>query len=360
MPTNVTPEYKEAKAAFQRAKDPAERLSCLKEMLRTVPKHKGTDHLQADIRSRIKALSEELVTAKKKGGRAGPALTVRPEGAAQVALIGPPNSGKSSLHARLTGSHAEVAPYPRTTRFPMPGMLPFEDIRFQLADLPPISSSFMEPWFPNALQTADAALLVVDLTSPDCVEDVAAIHERLNEKGISLVPEWPYRLDGGATAALPGAVGDAAKKRAGSDEEDAEALEDPFRVHLPVLLVATKSDLGWDPGEVKVLKELAGLNCSDMTVSVETGEGLDGIASLLFRGLGVVRVYTKIPGRPPEFNAPFTLFRGDTVFDVARLVHKELANSFKFAKVWGSGKFDGQQVGRDHLLGDRDILELHT
>ena len=357
MPTNVTPEYKEAKAAFQRASDPAERLSCLKEMLRTVPKHKGTDHLQADIRTRIKVLTEELDTAKRKGGGGGPSLAVRPEGAAQVALIGPPNAGKSSLHAKLSGSHAEVAPYPRTTRLPMPGMLPYEDIRFQLVDLPPIDASFMEPWFPNTLQTADAALLVVDLTSPDCVDDVAAIHERLKDKGISLIPEWPYPIDHDAP---PDAARNDAKKAGNSDEEAEEALDDPFRVYLPVLLVATKTDLAWDKGEVEVLKELAGLTCPDMAVSVESGEGLDQIGKHLFRGLGVVRVYTKVPGRPPETNAPYTLFRGDTVSDAARKVHKELAGSFRFARVWGSGKFDGQQVGRDHVLGDRDILELHT
>ena len=136
MPANLTPEYKSAEAAFRRAREPREQLDCLREMLRTIPKHKGTDHLQADIKSRIKELSEEVEAPRKGPARSGPALVIRPEGAAQIALIGPPNSGKSALHVRLTGSHAQVAPYPFTTQYPEPGMMPFEDIHFQLVDLP--------------------------------------------------------------------------------------------------------------------------------------------------------------------------------------------------------------------------------
>src|SRR5690348_12173037 len=108
-------------------------------MLRTIPKHKGTEHLQADIKARIKDLSEDLEGGRRGGGgghTGGPSLVVRPEGAAQVALIGPPNVGKSSLHARLTASNAHVAPYPFTTKFPEPGMVPHQDVHFQLVDLP--------------------------------------------------------------------------------------------------------------------------------------------------------------------------------------------------------------------------------
>ena len=106
MPANLTPEYKAAEAAFRKARDPRERLEWLREMLRVIPKHKGTDHLQGDIKRRIKELSEELERPRTGGARGGPALVIRPEGAAQIALVGPPNAGKSSLHARLTGSGA--------------------------------------------------------------------------------------------------------------------------------------------------------------------------------------------------------------------------------------------------------------
>jgi ribosome-interacting GTPase 1 len=140
MPANLTPEYKAVEAAFRQARDPRERLERLREMLRAIPKHKGTDHLQGDIKRRIKELSEELERPQRGGARSGPALVIRPEGAAQMALIGPPNAGKSSLHARLIGSGAHAAPYPFTTQYPEPGMMPHENISFQLVDLPAVSA----------------------------------------------------------------------------------------------------------------------------------------------------------------------------------------------------------------------------
>ena len=104
MPANLSPEYKLAEAAYRKARDPKERLLHLREMLRVIPKHKGTEHLQADIKARVKDLTGELEHGPKGGSRTGPALVVRPEGAAQIALVGPPNAGKSLLHARLTAA----------------------------------------------------------------------------------------------------------------------------------------------------------------------------------------------------------------------------------------------------------------
>jgi ribosome-interacting GTPase 1 len=359
MPANVTPEYKKAQAAFRAARDPAERLTCLKEMLRTIPKHKGTEHLQADIKTRIKELTAELATPKKKGARTGPVQTINPEGAAQIALIGPPNAGKSSLHARLTGSQAEVGPHPHVTQSPLPGMFPHEDIHFQLVDLPPVSASFMDPWIPNALQPAHAALLVVDLNAAGCVENVAAIRNRLNEKRVSLVEEWRGRLGYGYLDTTE-AVEDKTRDDEDGLSEDTDDLDDPFRIFLPTLLVANKSDLRRDAAEIEVLQELIGVRYPAIFASVKTGEGLDRLGSVLFRGLEIVRVYTKVPGRAADTGTPYTVFRGDTVSDVARLVHRDLAKSLKFARVWGSAKFEGQQVGKDHQVGDGDILELHA
>jgi ribosome-interacting GTPase 1 len=332
-------------------------------MLRTIPKHKGTERLQADIKTRIKQLTDEA-TGPKKGGaaRGGPPQAVRPEGAAQIALIGPPNAGKSSLLAKLTGAHTDIGPYPFTTRSPIPGMLPCEDIHFQLVDLPPISRDFMEPWYANALQTADAALLVVDLADPECTDHVLAIRERLDEKKVTLAERWPYspavcggEPDAGGSAAEPERAGGVDGAGVAEDE-----IPDPFRVHLPTLLVANKCDLDPDPEEVAVLEEIVGVKYPAVAVSATTGEGLGQLAPMLFRGLGVVRVYTKAPGRPPDTQRPYTLRAGATVADVARLVHRELAASLKFARVWGSGQFDGQQVGPEHVVKDRDVVELHA
>jgi len=358
MPTNVTPEYRKAEAAYKKARDPAERLECLREMLSTIPKHKGTEHLQADIKSRIKELTEELTGPRKGAARTGPVHVIRPEGAAQIALVGPPNGGKSSLHRRLTGSQAEVGPYPHTTTAPLPGMARHEDVQLQLVDLPPISADYMESWLPNALQPAHAALLVLDLAEPGCAENVIAIAEKLDQKRITLSDDWQGRLPPGlGSSAGPPPEPEPPATPAPATEDD--ELADPFRIVLPTLLVINKCDQGVDPDEVAVLLELTGTAFPAVAVSAETGAGLDELTAHLFHGLDLVRVYTKIPGKDPDYERPYTLFRGETVEDLARQIHRDIAASLQFARVWGSAKFDGQQVGRDHVLGDRDVVEIH-
>ena len=338
MPTNVTADYKKAEEAFRKAREPRERLECLREMMRTIPKHKGTEHLQADIKSRMKQLTEEVSAPKKGGRRSGPTHVVRAEGAAQLALIGPPNSGKSSLHARLTGSRTDIGPYPFTTHLPVPGMAPHEDIHFQLVDLPPVTGDYMEPWLIATLQPADGVLLVIDVDDPECVDQIPALMAKLAEKKIFLRARWPGLENG--------------------KDETAEA-DDPFRLDLPTLLVANKCDLDPDPGEVEVLEELLGLRFPALSVSAETGAGLEDLGPFLFRALEIVRVYTKTPGKPADTDKPFTVRRGDTVQDVARLVHREIADGLKFARIWGKNVFDGQQTGPEHPVEDGDVVELH-
>jgi ribosome-interacting GTPase 1 len=309
-------------------------------MLRVMPKHKGTDHLQGDIKRRIKELSEELERPRKGGGRGGPLLVVRPEGAAQVALIGPPNVGKSSLHARLTGSAAQGAAYPFTTQHPEPGMMPYEDIHFQLVDLPAVSPEHPVPWLANALETADACLFVVALDDPACLEQVEAVHDVLRDKRVDLSHRWELE---------PG----------GNTDTDAE--DDPFRLRLPALLLANKADRLVHPeAELRALLEITDLRYPALPVSATTGLGLGEIGSWLFGHLGLLRVYTKPPGRSTARERPFVLRRGQTVEDVARLVHKDLARSLKYARVWGRSGFDGQHVGREHRLADGDMVELHA
>jgi ribosome-interacting GTPase 1 len=339
MPANVTPAYKAAEAAFRKARDPEERLECLREMYRTIPKHKGTEHIRADIKTRMKELTESLAGPKKGGTRSGPATVIRPDGAAQVAMLGPPNSGKSALHARLTGSHSPSEPYPFATQYPQPGMMPVGDIHVQLIDLPSISAEHPIPWITNALQPADGCVLVVDLAHAGTMDRVTGLHEILADREVHLVDKWP----------VYGEIGSVVDDR------------DPFSVYLPTLLVVNKIDLEPEYREdVIVFEELTGYRYPWIGVSATTGEGLEELGHWLTAHIGVVRVYTKIPGQPPDLTRPFTVRRGQTVHDVARLVHKDVARSLKYARVWGDASFDGQQVGPEHKVIDGDVLELHS
>ena len=246
MPTNLTPEYRRVEAAYRKASDPAERLALLRQMLSVMPKHKGTDHLQAEVKSRIKELTEEL-RAPGKGKRTGPSHVLRPEGAAQIALLGPPNTGKSALHVELTGSHAMIGRYPFTTAEPLPGMLAFEDVHLQLVDLPPISREHPLPWIVNALQPADGCLLVVDLAANDCIDACADVIDLLGERRIRATSEWPV-------------------PQPGKDREI-----DPLELTLPTLVVVNKCDLLDDVGgETAVFLDLLDAEFPWLATSVAT------------------------------------------------------------------------------------------
>lgn len=356
MPTNVSPEYKQAEVEYRQAREPRQRLDCLQEMLRTIPKHKGTENLQADIKTRIKQARDELAGPKKGAHRSGPSHVIRAEGAAQVSLIGAPNVGKSSLHDRLTRSGVGIGVYPFTTHVPQPGMMAFEDIQFQLIDLPPVSADFMENWYVNALQPADAALLVVDPAEPDCVEQVQAILNRLAEKKVTLLESWPGLIPQ-ANAVTPPAANDSFDDNASQDDEE---IIDPFRNDLPTLMVANKADLSGGDREVQLLQELLGIRLPAMLVSSRTGEGLEKLGPFLASALQIVRVYTRIPGKSADLDRPFTVRQGGTVRDVAGLVHKDIAHSLKFARLWGGGQFAGQRVSPEYQVADGDIIELHS
>lgn len=341
MPANLSPEYRAAEAAYRKTREPRERLERLRAMLRAIPKHKGTEHLQADIKARIKDLAEELEGGKRGGGHGGPALVIRPEGAAQIALLGPPNAGKSSLHARLTGSAARVAPYPFTTQYPEAGMLPHADVHFQLIDLPALAPEHPVPWLASTLQTADAAMLVLDLGEPSCLEQLQTVEAELGKRRVTLTERW--------------------ETTEGSHGSTAGGDDDPFALRLPTLMLANKTEgIANLDAELQAVRELSGLRFPLLAASATTGRGLGEIGPWLFHNLGIVRVYTKVPGHAADKHRPFTLRHGQTVGDVARLVHQDLGRSLRYARIWGQCGFEGQHVGTEHAVADGDIVELHT
>jgi hypothetical protein len=325
---NLTPQYHDAEERFKAAKDHAEKLEALREMIALLPKHKGTEKMLADLRQRLSKLEKEVEHAPR-GGHRTEIGHVRREGAGQWVLLGPPNGGKSSLLAALTHAHPEIGDYPFTTHVPLPGMMEFEDVQVQLVDTPAVAEGRTEPYLVNLAHDADGVLLVHDVGADDTEAAARLLHELLAKARV-----WPR------TRPLP---------------EDAPS----FLLPKPVLVLGNKSDE--DDGTFAALaREAAGADLPFFAVSALTGSGLEPLREVLFRELRRIRVYGKEPGHKPDRDRPFVLSERATVLDFAAHVHKEIAERLKFARIWGHAKFDGQQVDRHHVLADKDVVELHA
>jgi ribosome-interacting GTPase 1 len=330
MTANLTPQYKEAEQRFRQAATHPEKLEALREMLALLPKHKGTEKMQADLKRRIAKLDEEGHAAKRPGASRFDPGHVPREGAGQWVLIGPPNAGKSALVRALTHAHPDVAPYPFTTRAPLSGMMPFEDVQVQLVDTPPIAEHHTESYMPNLVHGADGVLLILDLTADDlepCARELMQLLDRARvwTESRPLPPDAPS-----------------------------------FLSVKPVFVVGTHGDLDPDGTFATMAREALPAEIPFHAVSAEHGVGLEDLRARLFQALQKIRVYAKEPGKKADLEKPFVLKRGATVQAFAQAVHRELAERIAYARVWGgTARFDGQQVDRDHVLSDRDIVELH-
>ncbi len=108
------------------------------------------------------------------------------------------------------------------------------------------------------------------------------------------------------------------------------------------------------------MRELFGARFPIQALDAESGHGLEELRTAIYRLLNVIRVYSKKPGKPADMASPFTCPAGSTLLQMAELVHRDFADKLKSARIWGTGVFDGQTVTRDHVLHDKDIVELHV
>jgi hypothetical protein len=322
MPANLPPQYHEAEENLRLAKSIPEKIAALEEMLAIMPKHKGTNHLRAKLRAKIAQLSD--VSEKKLATKRASTVIPR-EGAAQVAVVGLPNSGKSQLVAKITNASPPVADYPFTTHSATPGMMEFENIKIQLIDTPPLAPQSIEFWLPPLLRRADARLVVVDLSAPE--EQMSAIVKQLEKMRIVIGSEA---------------------------QEDAESII----WHKKALIIGNKLDLDKAKQNYAELQKKYG-QFPLVAISARDGAGLEELKLKLYQLLDIIRVYTKAPGQKPVFTDPVVLPRGSTLEDAAAAVHKDFLKNLKYARLWGSGKHDGIMVKRDHIMQDGDIIELH-
>ncbi len=328
MPANLPPDYHEAEKRYRAAHSVPERVTALQEMLAVMPKHKGTDHLKADLRAKIAKLMDELDhPSASKGGRPYP-FAIRKEGAGQAVLIGPPNSGKSSLLMALTGAKARVGDYPFTTQLPEPGMLRFENIHIQIVDTPPLSEGRLESRLFGLIRNADALVAVVDLGG-DAGTQLEAV--------LRMLGQWGMKARGLKEDTQPD--GEQTDKR--------------------LVIAAAKSDLEGAPDAFQGLLAEYGDRFPVVSTSAGRKVGLEDLGRAIFESLGVIRVYTAAPGAEPNLDNPLVLRQGSTVEEAANAIHKVWQHRLKYALLWGSAKFEGQRVGREHVLVDGDIVELH-
>ncbi len=323
MPANLPPQYFTAEKNFRTAKSPVEKIAALEEMLAIMPKHKGTDHLRAELRTRIAKLTQ---LATKKTGTQRASLVMEKEGAAQVVVIGLPNAGKSQLVSSVTNASPTVAEYPFTTHTATPGMMEFENIKIQLIDTPPLAPQSIEFWLPPILRRADALLVILDLSEAPLAQ-MKDITEQLGKMRISI------------------GIG--------------KAEEGTILSQQKALIIGNKLDLANARQNYATLHNKYGRQLPLMALSVKEGNGLAELRLKIYQTLEIIRVYTKTPRQKPDFADPIILEKGSTLADAATEVHKDFRARLKYARVWGSGKHDGIMVKRDHVLQDGDVIELH-
>lgn len=317
MPANLTPQYYTAEEAYKKAKTPEEKVEALQSMLAVIPKHKGTEKLQGDIKKKLAALRKE--GKKKKSGKSSyNPFYVERQGAGQVVLVGFPNTGKSSLVGALTRAKVKVADYPFSTSLPQAGMMPFENVHVQLVDTPPITEDMVPPGLLGTIREADALLILIDAGADECLEQLDFTLTFLKEKNVI------------------------------SDD-----LEDNS---FPCLIAANKTDMENSQDNLEIIREIyPGLTLYE--ISVLKGD-LEFLRELIYQAVDVIRIYSKTPGKKPDMEKPFTLKKGGTILDFAEAIHRDFPDKLKNAFVWGSTKFDGQAVAKDYELAEGDIVEL--
>ncbi|OYT38745.1 MAG: GTP-binding protein [Desulfurococcales archaeon ex4484_58] len=385
MVTNLPAEARAKWIKVMEAKTVEEKIRALEEFLSAVPKHKGTANLRLWATRRLAELKEELEEKKRKKAGRGVSFFIEKEGAAQIIVVGPPNSGKSLLVKRLTNAKTVIADYPFSTRRPVPGMLKYEDIFFQLIDTPPLvpGTSYFSRVI-GLIRNSDSILLVLSNDS-DPVKDFVSLRNILEESGILLykprgrvVIERERTGKVGIRVTLMGKLLDTTidniRKLLESYHiynahvkiygevtlDDVEQAIFENKTYKPCIIVINKAEIDPEKAKKKAY-EIHKLtpNTPIIIGSAKLNRGFEELGKIIFKTLELIRIYTKQPnGEVAE--KPLVLKRGSTVYDVAMSIHRGFVEKFKYARIWGpSAKYPGERVGLDHIVMDKDIVEIH-
>lgn len=350
------------------------------EILKT-QKNKATEAHIGKLRAKIAKLTAEkekrIEATKSSGGTKG--FYVKKAGSATVALVGFPSVGKSTLLNQLTGAHSETGAYHFTTLDVVPGMMEYNHAKIQILDMPGLIKDASRGKGRGreviaAARSADVILLVVDIFQPD-------MHVLLNELYRSAIRLNQYPPDVNVIVGSQGGINiQPTLTLTKMTVEDAKGIVEAFgyinatvvireditpdqlldvlagnRVYIKAVMAINKVDLA-KPGQLEAVQQMHSMFKS-VGVSAATGYAMDDLKQEIYDQIGMIRIYLKPQGQEADMKEPMIIKDGNTVGDVAELIHRDFRNAFRYAMVWGkSAKFPGQTVGMDHVLRDEDIL----
>lgn len=389
MPTNLPVEAKKKWSEASMARNPREKLRLLQEFLSLVPKHKGTEKLRAQVKTKMATLRRDVAeTKRRKTSTRGKKLFIEKEGAAQIVILGQTKVGRSSLLASVTHAKVEISDYPFTTRKPIPGMLYFEDLQFQIIEAPAVikgaseGKAFGQQTLALA-RNADGLILMVDLAKNPCGQFSLIINElenaRVNVRKLSARVEIERRQMGyglrifiisqlvgctlkdvemmlksyRVTNAIVRIYGDATL----DDVEDSIFESGLYR---PTIIIANKFDAHGAAESLRKLKIFVDNRLDIIPLSCKTGFGLERVGVELFKLLEIIRVYTKEPNDKEPSPKPFMLKKDSTVAELAKQIHSDFYKRFSYARIWSKRlPFSPQRAGLSFVLDDKDVVEMH-
>jgi len=390
MPSNISAEAKNKWAQVAACHSTPEKIRLMREFISLVPRHKGTEKLLGNVRRRIRVLEDEVqkTKARRKGSRAG-GFSVPKEGAGQIIILGATKVGRSSLLTKVTNAKVEPSPVPFATRKPVVGMLPYQNIQFQLVEAPAIVEGSAQGKMGGSqilglARNADGLALMVDL-SEDSAGQFRMLRSELENSGVLIGKsegevEVTRRSAGASVQIVGGGIlvdctlddirrmlesyrinSAVVKVRGKVALDDIEASLFSSTVYKPALILANKTDAPEAEGALRNLKEeLGGVEVPVLPASCLSGQGLAELGDCIFRMLGIVRIYTKEPSDREASPNPIVAKKGTTAIDIAKELHSSLYRRFQYGRVWGkSAKYPGQKVGSSHVLKDGDTLEIH-
>ncbi|MCX8190013.1 MAG: 50S ribosome-binding GTPase [Candidatus Diapherotrites archaeon] len=379
MPTNVTVEYALAQKKYEEAKTPEEKLQALIEMQRYAPDHKGAENLRAEISRKIRMMREKIEKQEEQRKKTSShAIGIKKEGIAQVALVGMPNSGKSTILKALSGVDVEIAPYPFTTKEPVVGMMDYKKAQIQIVEIPALVEGSSEgkargTEMLGLIRNADLIVLVIDAANASF--EYKILLDELKKADILLNVERPkveikksefqgISIVGEKFLIMPKKELEDFLKARGyhnnltviiSEPADYKKIELALNKRVSykkaVALVVDKQGNNHIPEEIsKAMSSLLIRNLSE--------EMIHTIKEAIFAPLGLILIHTKKPSGPVA-EKPLAMPLGSTVEDVAKVLHKDFYKNLRYARIWGSTKFPGQRVSKEYVLRSGDIIEIY-